>query len=108
MFVQLVLGNNDNTSSCSQINHMIQQLNNQCLMVPVLKTMVEDFRDYRSVDVTHCDRGGNHITFGRAPSLGGTPVAQIIDTDRVKKGFDAWRMAHWFSQLVWKPCGEKS
>jgi len=76
----------------------------QQLVVPVLKSMTEAFRDYRDANVTHCDRHSDHITLGRAPSLGGEPVAQIIDTDQVKQGFDAWRMAHWFGAVVRDVC----
>lgn len=71
------------------------------LVVPVLRSMVEDFQDYRSANVTHCDRGKGHITLGRAPSRGGAPVAQIIDTDRVQQGFDVQLMAHWFGATTY-------
>jgi len=74
------------------------------LVAPVLTSMVEDFQDYRSANVTHCDRYPRHITLGRAPSRGGAPVAQIIDTDQIKQGFDVRRMAHWFGAMTYNVC----
>merc|ERR1712008_588674 len=62
------------------------------------------FRGYRDANITHCDRQPAHLTLGRAPSLGGAPVTQVIDTDIIKQGFDAWRMAHWFGSAVCEVC----
>jgi len=84
--------------------HLGSLTSSQQLVVPVLKSLTQAFRDYRDADVTHCDRGAGHITIGSAPSLGGAPVAQIIDTDRVSRGFDAPKMAHWFGEVAYVAC----
>lgn len=81
------------------------------LIVPVLTSLVQDFRDFRTMDMTHCDRWEAHILLGKAPTHGNVPVAQIVDIDLMKEGFQAPRMAAWFGQSVYNGClspaGEK-
>lgn len=92
--------------SYSPINHLsfFGSAVQDKMIVPVLSSLVQDFRDYRAMDMTHCDRWEHHILLGKAPTKGNIPVAQIVDIDLLKEGFQTHRMAAWFGQSVLNCC----